>query len=295
MFLPPNTTSLIQPMDQGVISAFKRQYQRKYLDEVLVIRETEADMEEETRGKRTLDNIKAYNIGSAIYNMNEAWGEVKLTTLSNVWKKLIMDEDLDFDFHGFEASDFHSLLYKAGENVVTLDDVHEWIEENKAAEGHEILSQEQIVAAVTGGQSSDSEGSDVEQPQKVKMSEIREYADKLLQYVANSNKPHIQEHYDQLRLLRAQIIVEQFQAGRQSKIDTFFKSRTAKLSSPEPGPSQSTTAQPPTPELGPSQSATAQLPTLEEGHSPSSASSPAAQHNSSGGTAPPMHVVSDLE
>ncbi|KAG0712742.1 Tigger transposable element-derived protein 7 [Chionoecetes opilio] len=115
-------------------------------------------------------------------------GEVKHTTLSNAWKKLIKDEDLELDFHGFEASDFHSILYKAGENVVTLDDVHEWIEENEAAEGHEILSEEQIVAAVTGGQSSDSEGSDVEQPQTVKMSEIREYADKLLPYVANATR-----------------------------------------------------------------------------------------------------------
>ena len=37
VFLPPNTTTLIQPMDQGVIMACKQFYQRKYLEEVLVI------------------------------------------------------------------------------------------------------------------------------------------------------------------------------------------------------------------------------------------------------------------
>lgn len=37
MFLPPNTTSLVQPMNQGIICAMKRHYTRRYLDEVLVI------------------------------------------------------------------------------------------------------------------------------------------------------------------------------------------------------------------------------------------------------------------
>ena len=36
MFLPPNTTSIIQPMDLGVIAPCKRFCQRKYLHEVLV-------------------------------------------------------------------------------------------------------------------------------------------------------------------------------------------------------------------------------------------------------------------
>jgi hypothetical protein len=36
-FLPPNTTSLIQPMDQGVIVACKRLYKKKFLEEVMVV------------------------------------------------------------------------------------------------------------------------------------------------------------------------------------------------------------------------------------------------------------------
>ena len=30
IFLPPNTTALIQPLDQGVISCFKRVYKRNF-------------------------------------------------------------------------------------------------------------------------------------------------------------------------------------------------------------------------------------------------------------------------
>ena len=60
MYLPANTTSLIQPMDQSFISACKRRYQRRYLNEVMVVIENEEDKENDTRGLRTLENIRNY-------------------------------------------------------------------------------------------------------------------------------------------------------------------------------------------------------------------------------------------
>ena len=37
LYLPPNTTSVIQPMNQGIICALKRYYVRHYLNEVLTV------------------------------------------------------------------------------------------------------------------------------------------------------------------------------------------------------------------------------------------------------------------
>ena len=72
MFLLPNTTSSMQPMAHGVIVSCKRFYQRKYQDEVMEAIEEEED----TRGQRTLKNIKTYNIMFAIYNFASAWKHV---------------------------------------------------------------------------------------------------------------------------------------------------------------------------------------------------------------------------
>ena len=103
MFLPPSTTSITQPMDLGVIASCKRFYQQKYLDEVFEVIEEEDD----TRGQRTLKNIKTYSIKSAMYNFASAWKDVKMTTLSKSSKKLMFDENPDHDFAGFEPNDFH--------------------------------------------------------------------------------------------------------------------------------------------------------------------------------------------
>ena len=57
-------------MDQGVIESTKRQYRNLYLQQCLVVTEDGMDEEgyDDTRGKKTLQNFKAYTIKDAIYN-----------------------------------------------------------------------------------------------------------------------------------------------------------------------------------------------------------------------------------
>ena len=97
LLLQDNTQTVIQPMYLGVIVSRKRFYQRKYLDEFMV----DIELEEDTRGQRTLTNTKTYNIKSVIYNFASAWKYVKMTTLSKSWKKLMLDENPYLDFGGF--------------------------------------------------------------------------------------------------------------------------------------------------------------------------------------------------
>lgn len=81
IFLPPNTTSLIQPMDQGVIAAFKLYYLRRTFFQLI----------EATDGPNKLsirEYWQQYNILDAVQNIKFAWDEVKNTTLNAVWKKI---------------------------------------------------------------------------------------------------------------------------------------------------------------------------------------------------------------
>jgi len=82
MFLSPNTTSIIQPMDQGVIHAFKKYYLRITFRQVLRAIDGE-------NGKSLIQFWKEYSIYKAVKNIGDAWNEISISTMSNAWNKLI--------------------------------------------------------------------------------------------------------------------------------------------------------------------------------------------------------------
>ncbi|XP_030431999.1 tigger transposable element-derived protein 1-like [Gopherus evgoodei] len=80
-FLPPNTTSLIQPMDQGAITAFKMYYLRHTFDQL--IRGTGGE------GKPAIQQFWGdYNILKFINNIGESWAEVTQVYMNVLWGKL---------------------------------------------------------------------------------------------------------------------------------------------------------------------------------------------------------------
>lgn len=81
VFLPPNTTSLLQPMDQTVISTFKSYYHRMTYRQC--IRATDGE------DAPTLKEFwKNYNILMCVKNIAAAWDEVEQKTMNRAWRKL---------------------------------------------------------------------------------------------------------------------------------------------------------------------------------------------------------------
>ena len=241
LFLPVNTTSLIQPMDQGVIHEVKLIYRRLFLSEVLVVEETPEDLVQDTRGLRTLEKLKAYNLKQAIFNFSEAWKQVKSSTLANAWKRLLYDVDVPVvDFTGFEVQDF-ARMFSAGGEEVGNDDVQTWLEIDEDDPGHELLSEEEIVEAVLKPSEQEEEDSEEEENTcfSIKMSTAREYLDQLITFVDQRPKEFIIDDYDNLRIIRRKVIELQHTTGKQTSIKSFFRSRTptpstTPVTSPEP-------------------------------------------------------------
>lgn len=93
MYLPPNTTSLIQPLDQGVIATFKKYYLRKTFRQAVKATEGENGI--------TLKQFwKEYNIFKAVENIDAAWREVAVSTMNAGWRKLV--PQFIHKFRGFE-------------------------------------------------------------------------------------------------------------------------------------------------------------------------------------------------
>lgn len=80
-FLPPNTTSLLQPLDQGIIATFKRYYLRRTFSQILDRMELDTSL-------TVTQSWKQFNIAQCVAIIKDATDELRPSTLNACWKKL---------------------------------------------------------------------------------------------------------------------------------------------------------------------------------------------------------------
>ena len=89
VFLPANTTSKLQPMDQGIIQTMKLKYRKKQLQHVI------SAMEKDT-SKCGSQLLKEINILQAIYWVHDAWKHVEASTIQKCFAKCgFKDSEVD--------------------------------------------------------------------------------------------------------------------------------------------------------------------------------------------------------
>ncbi|XP_064090704.1 tigger transposable element-derived protein 1-like [Macrobrachium nipponense] len=139
VYLPPNTTSLLQPMGLGVIGSFKAYYTRRTFRHVLSVTENSG-------GKLDVRQVwKTYSILDAIKNIAAAWNEVKKSNLNGAWKKLCPNFVMNFtEFEKGESLDAvrrNIVQYSERLNLgVEAEDVNELLESH----GEELSAEDLI-------------------------------------------------------------------------------------------------------------------------------------------------------
>ncbi|XP_066969127.1 tigger transposable element-derived protein 1-like [Macrobrachium rosenbergii] len=175
LFLPPNTTSILQPMDQQVVSCFKKFFPNHLFKLCFEVMEATNF----TLRKFWKDH---YNIVTCLKIM--AWQGVTRRTLNSAWKKLWPEVVCERDFEGFEPEEL------VVENIVPLrkskglevdeeniDDLVEEHNEELSPEELKELQQQQRTEALGVLEGEEEEEEEEEQQpvlEEVATSEIKE-------------------------------------------------------------------------------------------------------------------------
>lgn len=169
VYLPPNVTSLIQPMDQGVIQNFKVNYRRSFMRKLINYDEGSIP-----------DFQRAFNVKDAIFMASLAWQDVKQQTLMRCWRKLyplvmFEDEEGDDDFEGFGAVRHKTVVSElremggAAKLSVSDEALREWVDVDTKESVTLSVTDDEIVQSVLEEQHSklteaDSEEEDDPEP-----------------------------------------------------------------------------------------------------------------------------------
>lgn len=121
LYLPKNTTSILQPMDQAPIRAFKAHYIRLFMQQA--VREENQELSQFVRN---------YNMMHCVDNCVEAWKAVTEDTMKNCWHKLYKERATPSVAEEVRLEEeIVDIAREAGLADLTVDDVvGELIEDN---------------------------------------------------------------------------------------------------------------------------------------------------------------------
>lgn len=127
LYLPPNTTPILQPMDQQVISNFKKLYTKHLFRRCFEVTEnTNLTLREYWKDH--------FNIVICLRIIDQAWLSVTTRTLTSAWKKLWPESVAERTFEGFEPEmPVEEEIVSLGKSMgLVMDerDVNELVEEH---------------------------------------------------------------------------------------------------------------------------------------------------------------------
>lgn len=220
VFLPPNVTPLIQPMDQHVLQHLKLSYRKKLLRQIL---------EDKDETLSLIQKLKMITIKDVIYWVADAWESTSEHLLQKSWSKLWLS--LTFEETSNQNADKNNVvqIQELLQNIpgcedANANDVTEWLQADD--NDHDILNDQQIVEMVLKEPeniSDESEGeADDDSEQKVSHSDAAAAFDVALRYVEQQSTSTPADTLF-LRRWRNFASKERSSSLRQKNVTDFFK------------------------------------------------------------------------
>lgn len=219
-FLPPNVTSLVQPMDQGVLEKIKKVYKRQMLSQLV-----------EDEGEHgVVEVLKSFNVKTVIYMIAEAWDQVGRETLIKSWKKLwpgVCDLPENNTIEEEEKTSVEEDFIDIFKNIdgcsdVDEEDIDNWLQIDNDG-GYKAITEEEIIASCSVTENENEEDSDSVDEPAVVMTHAEAVAniDKLMVYFESQAETSPNELL-MLKRMRDRAARKRYTKLRQQKLTAFF-------------------------------------------------------------------------
>ena len=226
VFLPPNTTSVAQQMDQGIIQAVKLKFYRYQTEHILT--------QMEKSSKCGSDLLKDVNVLNAIYWVSRAWREVDVSTIVKCFDKCGFDKLKDIEqSDDVEESDEDDNIPLA--LLVRSKEIYGRNLKDIVAEDHNLavcdtseinwdLPASELIQNQT--ENDDESDSDDEKNQNeteniCSLSEVNQYIDSLKAFACHKGNVKFLNSIMELSSIAAEMSVEL--STKQTKISDFFQ------------------------------------------------------------------------
>lgn len=131
LFLPPESSSLIMPMNQGPIAYLKRKYRTNLLRNSVV----------------DPNFLKEYNVKMAIYSLANLWQELPEDLLSSSWHKLKSNLHVKYNFEAIDMQEIRNNFIKLGPSL-SDQDISCWLDTDYGDAGYGFLSDQEIIEQI---------------------------------------------------------------------------------------------------------------------------------------------------
>lgn len=139
MYLPPNVTALIQPMDQGVIEAAKKIYKRS-LARRLLLQDDKISLTQ---------FLKKLSLKDCCEMIAAAWEEVKSSSLQKAWNNVIqLVEPSEHDTIEEDTNESLLNINIISNMRVSEAEFEDWLHEDETNQTSELLDDDHIVSLV---------------------------------------------------------------------------------------------------------------------------------------------------
>ena len=162
-FFPKNTTSKLQPLDQGIIWSFKSQFKRRLATHIVNAVESAAE------NKMATDLCKTVNVLDAVNWITEAWSSITTKTIGNCFREAGFSSDEVYDGNEEDNDEnripLRQLMERAERaNVCEVDDIEKTIALEETMQIHEGSGESWQETIMDTDANDEDQDADVEQP-----------------------------------------------------------------------------------------------------------------------------------